>query len=127
MRGQVLILGDHAVRFLFKPGIFNQVPVIRNLNLAVATKLATERIRIACIDGHGQIDMAFPVEVFPLPLQRYVERCSATFGCPKDFFAVPLLVISAAAIGGSRALRVKSSWDLTGGLPLPGMGGGLPF
>jgi hypothetical protein len=52
----------------------------------------------------------FPVDVFPLALQRYVREGAAAMQCPLGFFGVPLLVFAGAAIGTSRAIRVKRRW-----------------
>ncbi len=53
---------------------------------------------------------AFPVEVFPQALRRYVGEGAAALGVPADMIALPLLGFAAAAIGNTRALVVKSGW-----------------
>jgi hypothetical protein len=52
----------------------------------------------------------FPVEVFPAALVRFVDEVAAALGCPKDFVALPVLVLAGAALGASRALEVKPGW-----------------
>jgi len=54
---------------------------------------------------------SFPIEVLPLPLQRFVNEAAQSFPCPPDFLAVPLLVMLGAAIGRSRVLEVKPGWQ----------------
>jgi hypothetical protein len=53
---------------------------------------------------------AFPVEIFPAPLARFVEEGATALGCPSDYFAVPMLVLAGAAIGTARAISPKASW-----------------
>ena len=54
--------------------------------------------------------LPFPSDVFPEPLQRYVEQVSEAIGVPADFVAVPLLASLGSAIGTSRRVEIKSSW-----------------
>jgi hypothetical protein len=51
--------------------------------------------------------LAFPVDVFPAPLARFVTEVAAALPCPPDFVGVPLLAVLGAAIGTSRVLEVK--------------------
>jgi hypothetical protein len=53
---------------------------------------------------------AFPTDVFPAALADYVEGVRSALACPADFVGVPVLVLSAAALGASRALEVKPTW-----------------
>jgi hypothetical protein len=53
---------------------------------------------------------SFPVEVFPLPLRRYILDCAIALGVPVDMVAVPLLGFAAGVIGNTRVLRVKPGW-----------------
>jgi hypothetical protein len=49
----------------------------------------------------------FPVDVLPVPLQRFVREAEAALCCPADYLGVPLLVLAGAALGASRTLEVK--------------------
>ena len=69
--------------------------------------------------------LQFPVEVFPSPLQRFIEDVAAALPCPPDFVGVPLLAVLGAAIGTSRVLQIKPGWhegpvSLPPSLPIPG-------
>jgi hypothetical protein len=50
---------------------------------------------------------AFPLDVLPACLRRFVEEAAASVPCPPDYVAVPMLVFAGAAIGASRALEIK--------------------
>jgi hypothetical protein len=53
---------------------------------------------------------AFPTDVLPEALARYVREGAEAMGCPEDYLALPMLVLAGAAIGGSRVLEVKPGW-----------------
>jgi hypothetical protein len=53
---------------------------------------------------------SFPVDVFPDSLADYCKEVAAATGTPTDFAGVAMLVVAGAAIGNSRALRIKSTW-----------------
>jgi hypothetical protein len=52
----------------------------------------------------------FPVDVFPEPVARFARRVAAAMSCLVDFLGVAILVVSGAAIGAARSLRVKGGW-----------------
>jgi len=54
--------------------------------------------------------VAFPVEVLPPPLARFVREVADALPCPADFVGVPMLALLGCAIGTSRVLRVKPGW-----------------
>jgi hypothetical protein len=58
----------------------------------------------------------FPVDVFPERVAHFVRRVATAMGCPVDFPGVGALVVSSAAIGAARCLRVKDGWDEKPGL-----------
>jgi hypothetical protein len=66
----------------------------------------------ATADGRPQ----FPVEVFPAKVATFARRVAAAVGCPIDFVGLPILVVSGAAIGAARSLRLKASWHEKPGL-----------
>lgn len=73
------------------------------------------------INGHGQfqpakhiepVDVpAFPVDVLPEALQRYVEHASALMACPPEYVAVPLLVTAGTALGNVVRVRINGNWS----------------
>ena len=52
----------------------------------------------------------FPVDVFPVCIRGYIKDGAEALNVPVDMIAVPLLGFAAAAIGNTRALRVKPKW-----------------
>lgn len=53
---------------------------------------------------------AFPVNIFPETVSRFVRQVADSTGCPLDFPAVAVLVVAAAAIGAARAIQLKRGW-----------------
>lgn len=54
--------------------------------------------------------MPFPTHLLPTKLRAFVSEGAAATHCDESFYAVPMLAVLGAAIGLSRAVRVKSSW-----------------
>ena len=54
----------------------------------------------------------YPVEVFPKPVRQFIERGAEAMQVDPVFFALPVLVTTAAAIGNTRRLQVKEGWDI---------------
>lgn len=52
----------------------------------------------------------FPMESLPEPIGRFSISCAASLSAPAELVAIPALVVAAAAIGNSRAIRLKSDW-----------------
>ena len=55
--------------------------------------------------------LPFPVDVFPLPLQRFCQELAEATLAPLDFVGLSMLVTAAAAIGQSLNIRVKREWN----------------
>ena len=53
---------------------------------------------------------AFPVEVFPREIQRFIEDAAAAFPCPVDYVGTLMLGVLASFIGRKRSIQVKASW-----------------
>jgi hypothetical protein len=53
----------------------------------------------------------FPADVFPGPLQEFVEQTAAALNCPADYVGVPMVAVAGAAIGATRCLEVKPGWQ----------------
>jgi hypothetical protein len=49
----------------------------------------------------------FPTEVFPEPIQRYINEQAEALCCPPEYVGVQVLAAAAGAIGASRALEIK--------------------
>ena len=52
----------------------------------------------------------FPTEVLPELMREYVKAKACAMRCDETYVAVPLLSGAAAAIGNSRAIRLKRDW-----------------
>ncbi len=53
----------------------------------------------------------FPVESLPLGVREFVEEGARAIDCDPSFLAVPALAVLGAAIGNSRTIELKSSWQ----------------
>jgi hypothetical protein len=53
---------------------------------------------------------AFPTDRLPNAVRRLVEDGASALGCDPAFIALPALAACAAAIGNSRALKLKRTW-----------------
>lgn len=53
----------------------------------------------------------FPVDCLPTVAATFVQQCSSVFGCDPALFALPTLVVMAGAIGNSRLIQLKSTWQ----------------
>jgi len=53
---------------------------------------------------------AFPVEVLPAVVVRFIREASTAMGCDPAYLALPLLAALASAIGNTRRIRLKQSW-----------------
>jgi DNA polymerase I-like protein with 3'-5' exonuclease and polymerase domains len=53
----------------------------------------------------------FPVDALPAPLADYVRQGAEALGCDPAYVALPVLSAVGAAIGNSRALRLKRGWE----------------
>ncbi len=54
--------------------------------------------------------MSFPVDVFPLGLEKYCRNVAESTLCPVDFVGAAMLATAGAAIGQSVNLQVKWGW-----------------
>ncbi len=55
--------------------------------------------------------LPFPVDVFPVALQRFCGELAEATLAPLDFVGLSMLVTAAAAIGQSLNIRVKREWN----------------
>ncbi len=53
---------------------------------------------------------AFPVQVFPPPLEAYARELAATLRAPLDFVGAAMMATAASAIGQSVNLRLTRTW-----------------
>ena len=53
---------------------------------------------------------AFPIDVLPPVVARFINEGAEALGCDPAFIALPLLAELASAIGNSRRIRLKRSW-----------------
>ena len=61
-------------------------------------------------------DVEFPIEVFPLELQRYMKLCHVTLNNSIDYMGCSLLFVSSIIIGNSTLVQVKRGWNETANL-----------
>ena len=54
---------------------------------------------------------AFPVDALPKVAARFINEGARALGCDPAYIAMPLLAELASAIGNSRRIRLKASWD----------------
>jgi hypothetical protein len=52
----------------------------------------------------------FPLDVFPTRVADFARRVATAMGCPVDYPATAVLVVSGAAVGAARALELKGGW-----------------
>jgi hypothetical protein len=67
----------------------------------------------ADVEGRGPglaRPMPFPLLALPDSLAAFVSDAAAAFQCPVDYLAVPVMAVASAAIGASRAIRLRSGW-----------------
>lgn len=62
-------------------------------------------------EGGGGGYVPFPIQLLPTSLQDFVLAASEALYCDPAFIAVPALVTVGAAIGNSRTVAVKESWQ----------------
>ena len=53
----------------------------------------------------------FPLDCLPETVKAYASESAGAIGIDEAFVAVPILPVLAAAIGGSRSIRLKPGWD----------------
>jgi hypothetical protein len=53
---------------------------------------------------------AFPMDVLPEVVARYINEGAKALGCDAAYIALPLLAALASAIGNTRRIRLKASW-----------------
>jgi hypothetical protein len=54
----------------------------------------------------------FPVDLLPKPLRQYVSEGAEATGCDPSLIALPALAALGAAIGNTRRLRLKLTWNV---------------
>lgn len=53
----------------------------------------------------------FPVDVLPGPCRDFVSANSKAIDCDSSWIAAPMLSVMASAIGNTRRIRIKKSWE----------------
>jgi hypothetical protein len=53
----------------------------------------------------------FPVDALPIPIATYVSQAATALGCDPAFVALPVLAVAASAIGNSRTISLKRTWQ----------------
>jgi hypothetical protein len=60
---------------------------------------------------HLELAVAFPVTGLPDPVDKFVMDAARAIGCDPSYVALPLLAGLAAAIGNTRRIHLKHSWN----------------
>jgi len=58
-------------------------------------------------------DLSFPIEVFPLDLQKYIVSCNETLSSSIDYLGCSLLWMTSIMVGNSINIEVKKGWKET--------------
>jgi hypothetical protein len=61
---------------------------------------------------NGRSYQPFPVSSLPKPVASFVGECAAAIGCDSAFVALPVLTLMGAAIGNTRRLHMKSTYEV---------------
>lgn len=51
-----------------------------------------------------------PLDALPITIRQFVVECAASLTAAPELVAIPALVVTAAAIGNSRVIRLKQDW-----------------
>ena len=60
--------------------------------------------------GSGQLNDPFPLHTLPLALRQFTEECAESLPVAQAVVGIPALVVAGAAIGNTRAIRLKEGW-----------------
>ncbi len=52
----------------------------------------------------------FPTDALPSPIREFVEAGAKSIGCDESYLALPVLSVTAAAIGNTTQLELKNTW-----------------
>lgn len=55
-------------------------------------------------------DLIFPIEIFPEPIQHYLNECNKTLDSSIDYMACSLLWLISVCVGNSIQIEVKKGW-----------------
>jgi len=53
----------------------------------------------------------FPVDAMPRACKQLIKEAATSIGCPPEFVALPMLAVLGSAIGASRALKLKRTYE----------------
>jgi len=55
-------------------------------------------------------DLVFPIDIFPQPIQHYLNECNKTLDSSIDYMGCSLLWLISVCVGNSIAIEVKKGW-----------------
>lgn len=58
----------------------------------------------------NQIDLQFPIDIFPSPMQSYILECQKTLDSSIDYMGCSLIWLISLSIGNSMKIEVKKGW-----------------
>src|SRR5262245_50872441 len=70
----------------------------------------SEPIQLNVAEGSTQAAGSFPLDALPPPLRQFTEECAASLPVAPEMVGIPALVVVGAAIGNTRAIRLKEGW-----------------
>ncbi len=69
-----------------------------------------EPAQLDVAEGSTQTTDSFPLDALPPPLRQFTKECAASLPVAPEVVGIPALVVAGAAIGNTRAIRLKEGW-----------------
>src|SRR5262245_22325768 len=70
---------------------------------------SSQSAELKITDESAQND-SFPLDALPSPLRQFTVECAASLPVAPEMVGIPALVVTGAAIGNTRAIRLKDGW-----------------
>ncbi len=61
--------------------------------------------------GHGECHSAFPIHIFPKPVQNFINATKECLNFPEDYTAASILYATSVAIGNTHTVEIKKGWQ----------------
>lgn len=61
----------------------------------------------------NEIDLIFPIDIFPKPIQSYILECNETLDSSIDYMGCSMLWLISVIVGNSIQIEVKKGWNET--------------
>ena len=96
---------DNILRLVDDPDVKDTIRFLRERELVHFQRFG-EAVRIGAKMSGGE----FPIEVFPIRIQRIISSLHDCQGYPVDYVAAAILAAIAVGIGNSHLVQVKRNW-----------------